>query len=174
MFRRLAFLLPVFICVPAMRLSALRGQETRPAAPDRTALEQELAKRLSNSRLTGYYMTEGQEGLPRADQYTLGRVAKADGDKWLITAAIQYGTRSIPVPLELPIYWAGDTPVISVTDFRIPGLGTYTARVMIYGDHYSGTWSSPRHGGYLWGTIRHVEPDDKDRKTSDGTNTKAR
>ena len=36
----------------------------------------------------------------------------------------------------------------------IPNLGTYTARVLFYGDQYAGTWSAGAdHGGHLWGRI---------------------
>jgi hypothetical protein len=32
------------------------------------------------------------------------------------------------------IKWAGDTPVITLTDLSIPGMGTYTARAILYND----------------------------------------
>jgi hypothetical protein len=60
------------------------------------------------------------------------------------------------VPLVIPVKWAGDTPVISVTDLSIPGAGTYTARVMIYRDQYAGTWSGVDCGGHLWGRIERA------------------
>ena len=137
---------------------------------DQAALDKKLAQDLSNSRLSGFSMIEGQQGPPQPDEYRLGAVSKQPDGKWLIHARIAYGQKSVNVPLEIPIVWAGDTPVISVTDMTIPGMGTYTARVMIYGDHYAGTWSSPRHGGYLWGRITHVpatqqEPGNGNHKT---------
>ena len=126
------------------------------ATPDRATLEKQLAEKLTHARLIGFYSTVGQDGPPKEDEYTLGEVQKGEGDKWLFNANLQFGHKLINVPLEVPIYWAGDTPVISVTDFTIPGLGTYTARVMFYGDHYAGTWSSPKHGGYMWGRIQKM------------------
>jgi hypothetical protein len=134
-------------------------QATAPAAsqPDRATLEKDLAERLSGARLTGYYMSDGQEGPPRHDSYTLRKVEKREGDKWLVTAVMSYGQQSMAIPLEIPIYWAGDTPVISVTNFNIMGMGSYTARVMLYKDHYAGTWSSATHGGYLWGRIEKID-----------------
>ncbi|HEY8749723.1 MAG TPA: hypothetical protein VIM11_17200 [Tepidisphaeraceae bacterium] len=126
-------------------------------APDRQKLEKELEERLSGARMTGYYMSDGQQGPPKQDQYTLKKVAKRDGDKWLFTAVLAYGDKSMAIPLEIPIYWAGDTPVISVTNFSLMGMGSYTARVMLYKDHYAGTWSSATHGGYLWGKIEKID-----------------
>lgn len=131
-----------------------RAQESRSPSPlDKATLEKQLSEKLTHSRLVGYYQTIGQEGPPKEDEYTLGEVSKKDGDTWIFNASLQFGSKVINVPLEVPILWAGDTPVIAVTDFEVPGMGTYTARVMFYGEHYAGTWSSAKHGGYLWGRI---------------------
>jgi len=127
--------------------------------PDKATLEKQLAETLTNARLTGFYTIEGRQGPPQPDQYTLQKVEKSEGDKWLFTAKLEYGKKVLNVPLEIPVLWAGDTPVISVTNFTIPGMGSYTARVMIYNDHYAGTWSAgPEHQGYLWGRIEHAPP----------------
>ena len=137
---------------------AQQQRSTTSAAPqDREALEKQLAQTLTDARLTGYYTIEGQQGPPKEDQYTLTKVEKREGDKWLFTAVIAFGKQPMSIPLEIPVLWAGDTPVISVTDFQVPGLGTYTARVMIYRDHYAGTWSGANHGGYLWGRVQHID-----------------
>ena len=44
-------------------------------------------------------------------------------------------------------------PIITLTDLSIPGLGTYTARVIIYRDQYAGTWSAAEVKGQLFGRI---------------------
>ena len=71
----------------------------------------------------------------------------------MLATRIQFGGKDVTVPLVVPIKWAGDTPVISVTDLSVPGVGTYTVRVVVYRDHYAGTWSGTGHGGVLWGTV---------------------
>jgi hypothetical protein len=129
-------------------------QAPAPGPVDHVALEKQFGQKLSHCRMIGYFSIVGQEGPPKQDEYTLGAVTRGDGDKWIFNSSLQFGKRVINVPLEIPVLWAGDTPVISVTDMTIPGMGTYTARVMIYGDHYAGTWSSPKHGGYMWGRIQ--------------------
>ena len=58
--------------------------------------------------------------------------------------------------------WAGDTPVISVTNVAFPGLGTYSARVVIYGDSYAGTWDGKDHGGQMFGKIVKKGEEDAD------------
>ena len=66
---------------------------------------------------------------------------------------MQCGGRDWPVPIPVLIKWAGDTPVITLTDLAIPGMGTYTARVVLYRDQYAGTWSGKDHGGQIFGKI---------------------
>jgi hypothetical protein len=157
-----SFLAVVLIVLSTSAVEVLAQEKPPPAPPDRATLEAEFAKRLTGARLSGSYVVEGRQGPPLHDKYTLRKVEKTEGDKWLFTAVIEYGNRSFAVPLEIPVYWAGDTPVISVTNMVIPGAGTFTARVMFYGDHYAGTWSGATHGGYLWGT---VQPIDKEATT---------
>jgi hypothetical protein len=69
------------------------------------------------------------------------------------TAKLKYGETEAEVPMEFPVYFAGDTPVISLTDLSIPTLGTFSARVVIYRDSYAGTWQHNEKGGHLFGTI---------------------
>jgi hypothetical protein len=78
-------------------------------------------------------------------------VTKIGEDQWLFTARI--GKAGFPVPIPVPVKWAGDTPVISVTKLAIPTMGTFTARVVIYDGQYAGTWDAGDHGGHMWGRI---------------------
>ena len=91
--------------------------------------------------------------VPLAITSTDQMVKKLGGKDWLITARIQYGDKDITVPLMLPVEWAGDTPVITLTDLTIPGAGTFTARVLLYRGQYAGTWSAKDHGGEMFGKI---------------------
>jgi hypothetical protein len=91
-------------------------------------------------------------------------VAKLKGDLWRFDTRIVYGDHDVTLPLPLTVKWAGDTPVITLTDTGIPGLGTYTARVLIYRGQYAGTWSAGDHGGQLYGRI---EKDKKPEKKSE-------
>jgi hypothetical protein len=69
---------------------------------------------------------------------------------------------TLPIPLE--IKWAGDTPVITLTKLAIPGLGTFTSRVVIYEGRYAGTWQHDRVGGHLFGKIEKAVSDKPDGK----------
>ena len=47
-----------------------------------------------------------------------------------------------------------DTPVVMLTDYSIPTLGTFSARVFFYNDRYAGTWQHGKEiGGHLYGKI---------------------
>jgi hypothetical protein len=124
----------------------------RRADPDRAALEKQFEETLSGATLAGHFTRDDKPGLTE-EKYTISKVSKLSGDTWLFHARIQYGSRDVTLPIPLTVKWAGDTPVITLTDLSIPGLGTYTARVMIYRGQYAGTWRAKDHGGHLYGRI---------------------
>jgi hypothetical protein len=130
------------------------------APPDQAALEKEFAEALSGSDLVGTF-TMGESKELHEERYTIAKVSKLKDDLWLFQAKIKYGDRNVTVPLPLAVKWAGDTPVITLTDLEIPGLGKYTARVVIYRGQYAGTWSGGDHGGHLFGRIEKAKSDQK-------------
>lgn len=139
------------------------AQATQPATrPVKTQeeLEAGLSKLLSNATLEGSFTSTARGSDPNrvnSDKYTLGAVQKIAGKMWLIQAKIQYRGNDILFPLTLPIEWAGDTPVIVVDNFTIPGMGTFNARVMFFDGHYSGYWSHGPRGGNMFGVIKPAE-----------------
>ena len=141
-------------------LSAFAEDAPKPPAttqPSQGDLEAAFTARLSNAVMAGSY-TLGN-GAPKKDRYTIVSVRKLKDDNWLFQARVQFGEKDVTIPMIIPVKWAGDTPVISVTDLGFPGLGSYTARVMIYGDQYAGTWqdnNNKEHGGHLWGRIERA------------------
>lgn len=147
----------------ARSVSAQEAEQSEPpeVAPpvvdaQRTA---ELEKLLSHATLVGHFTVTGEEQAEvdgaklTAERYELGEVKHLGSNQWLIQSRIKYGDHDVTVPLTLPIRWAGDTPVICVDELPIPGLGTFTARVMIYRGHYAGFWTGKDHGGHLFGVI---------------------
>jgi hypothetical protein len=138
------------------------AEASKPAAatPAKTQEEREaaLAKLLSGATLEGSFTsTRGGQMSERlrTDKYTLGDVKKLNGRTWMIQAKIQYrDSDAVMVPLMLPIDWAGDTPVIVVDNVSIYGMGTFSARVMFFDNHYMGYWKHDDRGGHLFGMIR--------------------
>src|SRR5947207_11312402 len=128
---------------------------------DQADLEKKFGESLSGVVFSGSYSvtTGGEEKPAQMEKYTIQRVSKVKerDDYWLFAARIQYGKNDLTIPLTLQVKWAGDTPVITLTNLTIPGLGTFTSRVMIYGDRYAGTWQHDKTGGHLWGKIVKIE-----------------
>lgn len=169
---RIALKFVVAICLLAVvaALPSLVGQSlAQDATPAAEAAEEsdatpeqiaELEKSLSGAALVGHFTIAGRnDDKPGEERYELGDVKHVGGNKWLISARISYGDHDVTIPLTLPIRWAGNTPVITVDDMGFPGLGTYTARVMIYDDHYAGYWSGGDHGGHLFGKLEQAKAD---------------
>ena len=126
------------------------------AAGEAATLEKQFQESLSGVVLAGHF-TMGRDGKLREEKYTIDKVSKIMGDRWLFQARIQYGSRDVTLPLPLTVKWAGDTPLITLTDVGIPGIGTYTARVLFYRGQYAGTWSGKNAGGHLFGRIMKKE-----------------
>jgi len=154
----------MIICVCGSKFSL--GQES-PAAqpqaiPDQAMLDRQFEETLSGSVLEGSFTLTGRENqTPKSEKYTIEKVSKLQNDYWLFQARIQYGDHDVTLPLPLQVKWAGDTPVITLTDLMIPGLGTYTARVVIYRGQYAGTWSGADHGGHLFGKVVKATAEEK-------------
>jgi hypothetical protein len=149
----------VIVMLAAVQVSA-QVPATQPAT-DQASLERQFQETLTDAKLVGFATDSRRpDAPPREDSYTIDRVTKVPGsaDNWVFTARIPFRGASIAVPLVIPVKWAGDTPVLSVTDMSVPKMGTYTARVLIYRDNYVGTWSGRSHGGHLWGRIERATP----------------
>ncbi|HEY3963872.1 MAG TPA: hypothetical protein VGM05_04895 [Planctomycetaceae bacterium] len=158
------------------RDAAQPGDADQKAPLDQVELDKKFAEDMSGVVFAGSYsVTRGGKETPaEMEKYTITRVTKSKDDYWIFVARIQYGKRDITIPMSLQVKWAGDTPVITLTDLTIPGLGMFTSRVLIYGDRYAGTWQHGKTGGHLWGRIEKIEkpateegPDGKAEKKKD-------
>ena len=140
-----------------------------PAAPELSEREKAFAASLAGATLEGRFTIAGQEvdAGPKPDKYTITKVEKKDGNSWLFIARVEYERGSYPVAVKVPVEWAGDTPVICVTDLEIPivAKGKFHARVLIDRDRYAGTWGHDEVGGHMWGTI--ARPSDVQRPKPD-------
>ena len=96
---------------------------------------------------------DGKLSETKPEQYEIVGVMKTGGDRWIVNARIQYGKINLVAPVPVQVKWAGDTPIMIVDKFTMPGAGTYSARVMIFENTYSGTWTAGDHGGLLHGLI---------------------
>ncbi|MEX2187796.1 MAG: hypothetical protein WD875_13410 [Pirellulales bacterium] len=140
---------------------------SKPMSKEQIELETKFEESMRNVALVGFFTASDQpSGKLSEERYVIDKVVKDEGDKWMFHARIQYGKHDVPVRLKIPVKWAGDTPVISVTKLAVPLLGTFDARVLIYEGHYAGTWDGAGHGGQLFGRI---EKNDKPEKNAQAT-----
>jgi hypothetical protein len=135
-----------------------RVAENSPHAEDQARFEK-FAAAMSGVKLTGQFTIVGQKEQPlRKEEYEIQSVSKMPkGDYWLFQARIKYGQHDVAVPLPLQVKWAADTPVITLDEVTIPGLGTFGARVVIHDDKYAGTWSHGDVRGHLFGIIEKMD-----------------
>jgi hypothetical protein len=147
---------PVLLAVPVLALvlcasaASMRGDDE-----GQELREEAFAELLTGARLTGWFSDDTRLDAPPAkDSYVISRCEKADGGKWLFEALI--GEKGLKLPLYLDVEWAGDTPVITLDQFPVPGMGTFDARVLFHGKSYAGTWRGEEHGGEMMGRIERV------------------
>lgn len=167
--RRVRILMMTLAVALAARANAADPPQSAPKAAqngqDRAALEKAFAEKMTGATLVGRFTVAGKDNVePKPERYELGAVTKLEGDKWLFTARINYGDTDVNLPIPLTVVWAGDTPIITLTNETIPGLGTFTVRVMFHGDRYAGTWQHDQLGGHLFGTIQPAEKKEAPRQ----------
>lgn len=127
------------------------------AVTEQAEFERLFQERMQNVTLVGYSTRSNKEGTFGPEKYKIESVSKISGDTWMFKTRLRYDGQDLPVPIPVTVKWAGDTPVITLTDLTIPGVGTWTARVVLYRDQYAGTWSgqngNKEHGGQMFGKI---------------------
>lgn len=156
--------LGVTLLLVAIGTLPLAAQEAgKKETPPREELIKKLETDLTNVKLIGTFTVSGKEDQPpKAEEYTITRAIKLpEGDVWMINSRIKYGNKDVTMPVPVEIKWAGDTPVISLTEMAIPGLGTFTCRVLIYDNRYTGTWQHGKVGGLMFGRIEKVMKEEK-------------
>lgn len=144
-----------FLAALAITITAAQDTPKR-AAPDQGELERKFKELLTDCVFDGHWcmIEKGKLSEEQSETYTITGATKSGQDVWLIYAKIQYRGKEVSVPVPVQVKWAGDTPVITLDKVSIPGMGTYSARVLVFDKTYAGTWSAGDHGGMLHGLIQ--------------------
>ncbi len=133
------------------------AQAKAPAADDDSTdgRGKRLAAYLSGAKFVGKFTVDGKDDRAlKTEEYTISKCEKLpEADMYRLTARIKYGDVDQEVPLDLKILWSGQTPVITMDSFWIPGMGTFGARVLMHSDRYAGTWQHDAVGGHMFGKI---------------------
>lgn len=117
---------------------------------------EEFEKYLSNAVLSGSFTMDGQPlSKLEEERYEIKSAKKLDGDDnlWEIKTRIKYGTKDLTVPVIVNLEWVGRTPMIVLDSVTIPGMGTFSARVVFHDRKYAGTWKHDNVGGHLFGRV---------------------
>mgnify|MGYP000377038214 FL=1 len=129
------------------------GEDT----PQKT-LFKNFEKAMKGVRFSGFFTVDGSKNPPSEEVYEIQSVQKFGvKDLWVFTARIKYGQKDVTLPMPLPVKWVGNIPVITMDEMNIPGLGTFSAHVVIDGNKYAGTWSHGKVGGHLYGKITKIK-----------------
>ena len=151
MWKKLAQFLVVFLAGMLVTVLWMRR-----VPPEQEVLDRKFQEMMHGATLAGSSTRLNNDKVYTGEKYIIESATRLTADTWLLKSRMQEGGHDIPLPIPVTIKWAGDTPVIEVTDFSLPGMGTYTARVVLYRDQYAGTWSGKGDaGGQIFGKILH-------------------
>lgn len=148
-------------------VAAEKAQQVK--ADVRVAAEEAFAKLMTGATLVGNF-TVGNDGsvdpktLLKPDRYELATVNKVKDEVWLFV----YVHKGVPIPLTMKVLWAGTTPVLTLDEFTIAGMGTFSARLMFHDDLYAGTWKHGLKGGLMFGKIESLESKKKQSAAATG------
>ena len=155
-FRFLLTLLFAASSAAAQQATAAPAREAMPEVA-MNAAEKQFRESMSNVSLKGFF-TVSDGGETHDDGYTIGKITKIDDDLWSFEARIEHNGRAFSAEVKVPVKWAGDTPVLTLSNYLIKGHGVYSARILIYNGMYAGTWGSHSNGGKMFGKIVKYEP----------------
>ncbi len=126
-----------------------------------TARDEAFSKSMANCVLVGSFTIDGKEskGVPKEERYEIESVTKASDNMWIFLTRVKYGNLDTKLPITVPVEWAGDTPMVTLTNATLPGLGEgFSARVLFYEGRYAGTWQHGPVGGHMFGSIVKANP----------------
>lgn len=129
------------------------SREPLPGAEAQAERERAFEEMMTNVSLVGQSTSFEGEGIAGKEEYVIEKASRIAGDRWLFQTTMKLGSGDVTLPIPITVLWAGDTPVITLTDLSIPGMGSYSARVLLFRDHYAGTWMGGESGGHVFGDI---------------------
>jgi hypothetical protein len=128
-------------------LLAFATQQPVPAV-ELTTVEKEFEQSMNKVLMVGHF-TVGDSTELHDDRYVIDSVTKVKDNLWRFAARVQFNKKDINVP----VFFVGDTAVLSLPRQAVQGLGVYDARLVIYKGGYAGTWGGGAGGGKMFGNI---------------------
>jgi hypothetical protein len=147
-------MLALLVVFAAGWVTARMGLGPAVPASSLSEVERQFTERMRSSALVGHFTMAGLPSDPaRADRYDIESVEKIGDNLWRFNARMRHDDFDATLPIAVPLQFVGDTPVIMMTDYTIPSLGTFTVRLFFHGDRYAGTWQHGERGGLMYGAI---------------------
>lgn len=148
------------------------ANDTEVVANPTAEQEKQFSEKMSDTTLTGRFTFDDKmDQIPKPERYEIKSVTKAVGNLWTFMVRIKYGKVDATLPVTVPIVWADGTPMVSLKDAMIPGMGGgFSAHVIFEGDRYAGTWQHNSKGGHMFGSIKktaEIEKADSPAEKSD-------
>ncbi|MEZ6040905.1 MAG: hypothetical protein R3C20_10385 [Planctomycetaceae bacterium] len=131
------------------------------AADQQIRREKAFSEQMAKSVMIGAFTVDGKEDDKplKEERYEIESVVKTGDNYWTFTARVKYGNTDVKLPITVPMEWAGDTPMVLLTDATLPGLGSaFSARVLFHDGRYAGTWQHGKVGGHMFGRIEKQKP----------------
>lgn len=117
-------------------------------------VERAFTERMRNSALVGHFTVDGRaDPGAREDRYDIAQVVKVGDNLWRFDTRMRHEGMDVTLPITVPLQFVGDTPMVMMTEYSIPTVGTFTCRVFFYGSRYGGTWQHGKVGGLMYGRI---------------------
>ena len=138
-------------------------------SPSQAELDQRFAEMMNGAQLTGKFNVVGPQGetAPQADLYMLSELTRGEGDSWIFNYSMTFNQSKTMIPIPVDVLWAGETPVLTMTEQEIEGLqGKFSARILIHDGKYAGTWQHGPVGGHMWGVLEKVDKSSDDSANS--------
>ena len=135
------------------------GMAEVPTAAEIAAREDAFSKSMSRCVLVGSFTIDQKESTdaPETERYEIESVTKVSENLWIFLTRVKYGKLDTKLPITVPVEWAGDTPMVTLTNANLPGLGEgFSARVLFYESRYAGTWQHGAIGGHMFGKIERA------------------
>ena len=145
----------LFVCAATVVSSVVAGDDVAQAQR-----EKKFGEALSGAVLVGTFSIDGvkTDKLRLPERYELKSVKKTKDGLWTFMAHVTYFKQDVTLPITVPVVWAGDTPMVSLSNSTLPGLGNQlSAKVIFDGGRYAGTWQHGKFGGHLWGKIERAD-----------------
>ena len=155
--------LPKLLALFVLSLTCFSGLSLATGIADEPASEEAVTKRneafskaMENCVLVGSFTVDGEkDDKPlKEERYEIESVMHVNENLWNFNVRIKYGKLDTKLPVQVPMEWAGDTPMVTLTNANLPGLGEgFSARVLFHEDRYAGTWQHGPVGGHMFGRI---------------------